>query len=192
VDGAAAAWEIGRKLADAFSNDYGSRPRVGIENIQFAREIVSIPDRTLEDSQFCGDHCDCRGSTEEIHAVDRERYGVERAALEKRREIGDVNTWCIAELGAVAIGALAVSTNPAELFVEFGLDIKKRSAYDLTLVSSLSNGHCGYVPTEQAFEHGGYETHRSVFTSRLVKNAGSIIVDGCVKALERCRQLQGP
>lgn len=190
VDGAAAAWEIGEKLAEAFVSSCEKQVRTELENVQFAAEVVAIPDRTLDESQFCGDHCDCRGSTEEIHAVDRERYGVERAALEKRQELGDTDTWCIAELGAIAIGGLAISTNPAELFVEFGLDIKKRSPYDLTLVSSLSNGHCGYVPTEQAFEHGGYETHRSVFTSRLVKNAGNIIADGCIKALERCREMQ--
>jgi len=190
VDGAAAAWEIGGKLADAFLGHYEDQPRVDIENLQFASKVIAIPDRTLEESQFCGDHCDCRGSSEEIHAVDRERYGAERAALEKRRALGDTNTWCMVELGAVAIGNLAISTNPAELFVEFGLEVKERSPYELTLVSSLSNGHCGYVPTERAFESGGYETHRSVLTSRLVKNAGSIIADNCVQTLEQCRRLQ--
>ena len=48
----------------------------------------------------------------------------------------------------------------------------------------------GYVPTERAFENGGYETHRSVFTSRLARNAGSIIVDNCALTLERCREFQ--
>ena len=190
VDGAAAAWRIGERLADAFLDHYGSRPRAEIENLQFASEVIAIPDRPLEESQFCGDHCDCRGSSEEIHAVDRARYGAARAALEKRRELGDTATSAIVELGAIAIGDVAVSTNPAELFVEFGLEIKERSPFAVTLISELSNGHCGYVPTERAFEGGGYETHRSVLTSRLAKNAGSIIADNCVQTLERCRELQ--
>ena len=189
VDGAAAAWRIGGRLADALLGHYPDQPRTEIENLRFASEVVAIPDRPLEESQFCGDHCDCRGSSEEIHAVDRARFGAERAALEKRRELGDTATSCIAEMGAIAIGDIAISTNPAELFVEFGLEIKERSPFDLTLISTLSNGHCGYVPTERAFEGGGYETHRSVFTSRLARNAGSIIVDHCARTLERCREL---
>ena len=43
-----------------------------------------------------------------------------------------------------------------------------------------------YVPTEEAFEEKGYETHRSVFTSRLAKNGGQIIADKSVEMLQRC------
>jgi len=85
------------------------------------------------------------------------------------------------------LGNVAVSTNPAELFVDFGLEIKRRSPFEVTMISELTNGYCGYVPTERAFTEKGYETHRTVFSSRLAKNAGQIIVDKAVEMLQRCK-----
>jgi hypothetical protein len=46
----------------------------------------------------------------------------------------------------------------------------------VTFVASLTNGYCGYVPTMEAFQHGGYETYRTVHTSRLAKDAGERIL----------------
>jgi hypothetical protein len=67
------------------------------------------------------------------------------------------------------------------------MEISARSPFATTLVSELTNGYCGYVPTERAFEHGGYETHRTVYTSRLVKEAGDRIVNESVALLQSLR-----
>ena len=85
------------------------------------------------------------------------------------------------------MGDVAIATNPAELFVEYGLEIKEKSPFEVTMISELTNGYCGYVPTEKAFAEGGYETHRTVFTSRLAKNGGQIIADKSVEMLQRCK-----
>ena len=61
-------------------------------------------------------------------------------------------------VSAARIGPLAIATNPGELFVEWGISIKKRSPFPHTFVSELTNEAIGYEPTEQAFEHEGYET----------------------------------
>ena len=45
------------------------------------------------------------------------------------------------------------------------------------------NGYCGYVPTVQSFKHRGYETYRTVYTSRLAKDAGEQIADASVALL---------
>ena len=124
----------------------------------------------------------CRGDAVEIQDVDRARWTAERNAVASR---GD-QTSCMVEVGAIAFSNVAISTNPAELFVEFGLEIKERSPFEVTLVSELSNGYCGYVPTEHAFDEGGYETHRSVFSSRLAKNAGLLITEKSVEMLNQC------
>jgi hypothetical protein len=52
----------------------------------------------------------------------------------------------------------AIVTNPAELFCEIGMSIKDRSPFRNTMIATLTNGACGYVPTAKAFEVGGYET----------------------------------
>jgi len=191
VDGAAAAWALGRTMADALFDHSPARPRVPIKDLQFASEVIEIPDRPLEKSHFCGDHCDCRGSSEEIHAVDRRRYDQEERVLRELRDRGDTDTRCVLELSAIAIGDVGLSTNPGESFVELGLEIKERSPFPVTMILGLTNGCCGYVPTERAFDEGGYETHRSVFTSRLATSADRTVVEECVNQLVNCRRLQG-
>ena len=57
----------------------------------------------------------------------------------------------------------------------------------MTLVSELTNGYCGYVPIEEAFAQRGYETHRTVYTSRLAKDGGRRIAEASVEMLERLR-----
>ena len=58
----------------------------------------------------------------------------------------------------------------------------------MTLVSELTNGYCGYVGTEKAFEEQGYEVHRTVYTSRLAKDSGRRIADASVQMLEDLRE----
>lgn len=46
---------------------------------------------------------------------------------------------------------------PSEVFVEFGLEIKRQSPFAHTLVVELANESFGYIPTRKAFEEGAYE-----------------------------------
>lgn len=61
-------------------------------------------------------------------------------------------------VSAARIGPFAIATNAGELFVEWGLSVKKRSPFPHTVLSELTNHAVGYEPTEGAFKHEGYET----------------------------------
>ena len=61
-------------------------------------------------------------------------------------------------VSAARIGPFAIATNAGELFVEWGISVKKRSPFPHTIVSELTNDSIGYEPTELAFQHEGYET----------------------------------
>lgn len=61
-------------------------------------------------------------------------------------------------VNAARIGPLGIATNAGELFVEWGLSIKKRSPFPHTIVCELTNDWIGYEPTAQGFRHEGYET----------------------------------
>lgn len=86
-------------------------------------------------------------------------------------------------LNVLRVGDTAICTNPAELFVEFGMEIRKFSPAGVTLISELTDGYCGYVPTELAFSRGGYETWPAP-TSQLAMDAGSRIVESTRRLLE--------
>jgi neutral ceramidase len=71
----------------------------------------------------------------------------------------ETRTW----VQALRIGDLALVSAPGELFVELGLEIKRRSPFAQTMVVELANDSVGYLPTRRAYEEGAYEPEASLF-----------------------------
>jgi hypothetical protein len=67
----------------------------------------------------------------------------------------------------------ALVTLPAEIFVEFGLDIKKHSPFKNTMVMALANDRPCYIPTKEGYDQGSYEA----INSRVVKGTGERLAD---------------
>ncbi|EEF59050.1 neutral/alkaline non-lysosomal ceramidase N-terminal domain-containing protein [Pedosphaera parvula] len=81
-------------------------------------------------------------------------------------------------------GDTAVVCLPAEIFVQFGLNIKKASPFKKTIVISICNDRPCYMPTEQAFKEGSYET----VNSRLKPGSGEAMVETAIKLLNELKQ----
>ncbi len=62
-------------------------------------------------------------------------------------------------IGAAQIGNTLILTNQMECFAAVGMEIKTRSPFEHTIVSEITNGHRGYLPTPDVFgpNGGGYE-----------------------------------
>lgn len=80
-----------------------------------------------------------------------------RAERDWPQRLKDKNPFTV-RLNVLRIGEVAICSNPAELFVEFGMEIKSNSPARVTFICELTDGYCGYVPTPKAFSRGGYET----------------------------------
>src|SRR5262249_52980530 len=66
-----------------------------------------------------------------------------------------------AKLQALRVGELGIAAIPCEVFVEIGLEIKKKSPLKPTFTIELANGYNGYLPTPAQHQLGGYETWRA-------------------------------
>ena len=79
-------------------------------------------------------------------------------------------------VNVVRIGDTVICTNPGEIFSEFALQIREATGARVTLISQLTDGFCGYIPTPAAFTRGGYETW-PCSTSKLSADGGGMIVE---------------
>jgi len=60
------------------------------------------------------------------------------------------------EVHLIRLGNIAIATNPFELFLDYGNQIKARSLAEQTFLVQLANGAEGYLPTEKAEQGGHY------------------------------------
>lgn len=67
------------------------------------------------------------------------------------------------ELNAVYVGGLAFVAAPFEMFAATGMYIKENSPFAMTFICGNANESHSYVPTEEAFGYGSYESHISYF-----------------------------
>jgi hypothetical protein len=86
------------------------------------------------------------------------------------------------ELHAVRIGDAAILSHPAELYCQFGLDIKRRSPAPITAVAGITGAYCGYVPTTYGPMTGGY-SGEAIYWCRLIPEGGYMLVDAAAKLL---------
>lgn len=85
------------------------------------------------------------------------------------------------EIQALSLGEdVAIIGLPGEVFVELGLAIKAASPFETTIILELTNRHIAYVPTEEAFDQGDYET----INSRLAPGGGELMVEAAVRMLD--------
>jgi neutral ceramidase len=96
------------------------------------------------------------------------------------------------EVQVIRIGDIAFVGLPGEMFAEFGLDIKARSACNNTLVMGLTNDDRNYFPTKISFTQGpkgftpmitGYETTPGSTTYEI--GAGEKLTESAVNQLKK-------
>jgi len=119
----------------------------------------------------------------------------ERAAINKRTDSVARKTLLFADpespksekviVQAVRIGDTAIVTIPFEVFVEIGLEIKKKSPFSNTFLIELANGSSGYLPTPGQHELGGYETWLT--SARFDVNASVILTRNLLEMLKELK-----
>ena len=83
------------------------------------------------------------------------------------------------EFHVLRLGDIAIATNPFELFLDYGVQIKGRSKAILTFLSQLTCDHHGYLPTRRAVTGGDY----SAVNNEVGPRGGRALVEESVKAI---------
>jgi hypothetical protein len=89
-------------------------------------------------------------------------------------------TW----LQVMRIGPVAVVGVPAELFTGLGVEIKRRSPFEHTVVVELANDWIGYLPDREAHRLGGYQVWTGLH-SYAEPGTGERMVDRAVDLLDK-------
>lgn len=66
-------------------------------------------------------------------------------------------------LYAISLGDLAFVTVPFEMFDTNGMEIKEGSPFSMTFVLTCANDNLNYLPSELAWQHGGYAIDATLF-----------------------------
>ncbi|MEN6575214.1 MAG: hypothetical protein ABFD90_02635 [Phycisphaerales bacterium] len=84
------------------------------------------------------------------------------------------------ELHLLRLGDVAMATNPFELYLEYGVRMKARSPATVTMLVQLSCQCCGYLPTKEAVQGGGYSADKYA----VGPEGGQILVDETVRQIQ--------
>jgi hypothetical protein len=75
---------------------------------------------------------------------------------------------------------VAIVGLPGEVFADLGLEIKRASPFETTLVIELCQDAPGYIPTKKAFAEGSYET----VNSRIAPGGGEMMAEAAIRLLK--------
>ena len=112
------------------------------------------------------------------HLVAKMELPVEKSADFPFYLVDDVNP---AEIHVIRLGDIAIATNPFELYIDYGMQIKAHSEAVLTFLVQLSCHHSGYLPTARAVEGGGYAADKYL----VGPEGGHILVNETVKLINK-------
>jgi neutral ceramidase len=166
---------IGGKLAGAIE----SRSRLQDASMTVQHAWVTIPRRKAR-SEIEIERDIARGQAQLAGREGRVDAGVsnlekELIFLSEERTLGRAPSLEQIEIQHITLGEVEIIGLPGEIFVEYGLGLKRTSPKRHCLIFGNVNGSVGYVPLMESFEEGAYETRLSQ-GSRLAPEAGKLIV----------------
>ena len=100
--------------------------------------------------------------------------------IKRNTQLGDTED---VPLSCITFGDIAFAAFPYEMFHENGKQCRDASPFKMTFVNSLAGGGYGYIPTKEAFPHGGYE----VGVCRYTEGCGEQFVAFMTDLLNKCK-----
>ena len=178
----------GRRIAREIISVYEDGLDEAQKNVEFEHQvhIMKLPIRraTLEEGAIAEREINNylsnkEGTVNYNDAAKLQRY----LGILTRLEVQNVKNIIDTEVHIIKLGTIAMATNPFELFLDFGNQIKARSKAEQTFLIQLACAAEGYLPTEKA-ELGG---HYSAFISSGVvgHEGGDLLVSNTLEEINK-------
>jgi neutral ceramidase len=184
------AAELGYKLADAALAGLSGiatneSPAIGASTSLVRFPLKELPAINEAEQEF-------REAEEDLDRLTREDGPTEELLRAKSRllyasitnfyanETAQLDGHLPVELQALRIGDAVFLAIPAEVFVEIGLELKRRAKHK-TYIVGIANGYIAYFPTQTAYPAGGYE----VVSSKISPESEAIFYDKVLELEER-------
>lgn len=117
-----------------------------------------------------------------INYVDKARLHIHAGVIARYEAQQEAEVYPI-EIHVVRLGNVAFATNPYELFLDYGNQIRARSHAQQTFLIQLACGSFGYLPTEKAEKGSHYSAYVSSGTTGHV--GGDLLVRKTVSTINR-------
>jgi len=179
VKGFGVAEKLGTTIGETELHDISKlrpidKPSLAVRSLTLTLPLQEVTPKELEDAkalmpQLNDTNMDFYAKVRAVKAVDLSERG---------------KTWPMEVQVFRLDSETAIVCLPAELFVEFGLAIKKASPFKQTFVIALCNDRPCYIPTLKAFKEGSYE----VTNSRLKPGSGETLVQTALNLLNDLKQ----
>jgi hypothetical protein len=176
--------EIARRIANGVGDVLeGAKADVRTEAVLEHRvEALQLPVRMVTAAEY--EHAkselarleadrEARGRFRHLNRNRRVMERYEQQSSESRYEM---------ELHALRLGDVAIATSPFELFLDFGMRIKARSAAFQTFVVQLACDYGGYLPTQRAVQARSYGAE--VASNRVGPEGGQVLVNRTLALLD--------
>lgn len=153
-------------------------PRRVLPSVQEAKERLARFRKTYEELKRAGAphgpvrtaECDMFGAEETVYLAECQENGRLAKALEGYTPV---------EVQVVRIADACLAGFPGELFVEYGLEVKKRAGRRCFPVTLVNGELQGYVVTRETVDKGLYEANNRVFEPE----AGPVLVEAALAVM---------
>ena len=177
---------IALRIADAVEYAYEAVRSDVLTQVPFAHHIeeLNLPSRKITEAEYGS----AKSVRDGIAAKPRDRWEREDFArlnwyqevVDRYERAAERKTYPV-ELHVLRLGDVAIASNPFELFLDYGIQMKTRSKSLQTFLIQLAGGEGGYLPTEKAVAGGGYS---AVAESGLVgPEGGQILVERTLETI---------
>jgi hypothetical protein len=146
-----------------------------VEELELPRRIITKAEYAKAKASF-----ENYAKQPALSAVNRVHMERDREVIERFEKADQLPPYTM-ELHVLRLGDVAIATNPFELFLDYGLQIKGRSPAVQTMVIQLACGSSGYLPTQKAIAGGSYST--TPHSNTVGPEGGQLLVEKTLEAI---------